>query len=165
MLTLKLPAGYRTTAAHWLNPTTLEVTPIETAATGTIAVPSVDVWSVLVVDLTIDAGAKTLAEQFGPPKTFHTPRPGLKVNRNEPLVLDLKKSVEECERDLNNIAVVTGDGAPAPGQRDQFEEEPELKALDAAARNAGLARAQSFASELGRDVQGRLVEGGRPAGR
>ncbi|OPZ88205.1 MAG: hypothetical protein BWY76_00073 [bacterium ADurb.Bin429] len=125
---LTLPAGYTAMGAHFINPFTLEVIPAEVKANA-VAVPIVDAWLVLVVDLKVADGAPTLASQFGPPRTFGVKRQGLEIERIEPRPLDIGKDTVEVNKDMSFLA---------PKAKTPAAPEKDLDALGWDARNAAL---------------------------
>ncbi|MCL1856881.1 MAG: glutamine amidotransferase, partial [Kiritimatiellaeota bacterium] len=94
--TLTLPQGMKATAAHWINPKTLDVTEA-TVAGNTVDAPAVEIWQVVIIDLESDETAPTLASLYGPPKTFGVKREGVKDEDRAPeLVLDVNATKAEA---------------------------------------------------------------------
>ncbi|HOF87006.1 MAG TPA: hypothetical protein PLZ36_02720 [Armatimonadota bacterium] len=125
---LTLPAGYTATGAHFIDPFTLDVTPAEVKGNA-VAVPTVDAWLVLVVDLQVADGAPTLAAQFGPPRTFGVKRQDLGVERLDPKPLDISKEAVDVNKDMSFLA---------PKRATPATPEQDLDALGWDARNAAL---------------------------
>jgi hypothetical protein len=125
---LTLPAGYTATGAHFIDPFTLEVMPAEVKGSA-VAVPTVDAWLVLVVDLKVADGTPALAAQFGPPRTFGVKREKLDVERIEAQPLDISKATVEVNKDMSFLA---------PKPKTPPTPEQDLDALGWDARNAAL---------------------------
>ena len=89
---INLPQGYAVTAAHFINPFTLEVISTD-LKDGSISIPSVSIWKVLVLDLQSAQGQSSLHSLYGPSKTFGTQRPDLAVERTQRLMLKPDDSV------------------------------------------------------------------------
>ncbi|MGD0094232.1 MAG: hypothetical protein ABSE73_30360, partial [Planctomycetota bacterium] len=110
--TLTLPAGFRAMGVNLIDPYTLSVRAL--ALDGNrFEVPPLSIWAVAVVDLAVEANAPvgapasppaSLAALCGPPKTFGVPRPNLKTERKETVVLDIKKETWEVSKDMSALA-------------------------------------------------------------
>lgn len=100
---LTFPNGVRASGVNLLDPYSLEVSPL--ALNGnSFDVPPVAIWSVVVIGLACDDGAPTLASLYGPPRTFGVPRPNLKGERKDAVVLDIKKETWEVNKDMAFLA-------------------------------------------------------------
>jgi len=124
---LTLPAGISATNASLVDPYTLAVNPLP-LKDNRFDVPPVALWAVVVVDLAAEANAPSLASLYGPPKTFGVPRPNLKTERKDAVVLDIKKDVQEVNKDMSALAPDTS--------RKQREDQAALDALPWDERNA-----------------------------
>ena len=71
---LTLPAGYTSGAVKMIDPFTLGVSTLAVKE-GVISVPSVPVWSVMIIDLASDQKTVRISEQFGPAPTINRVRP------------------------------------------------------------------------------------------
>lgn len=124
---ITLPAGYRLEGAHFIDPFTLEVStaPLEG---GRLQAPSVNLWLVAILNLTRQAETVSLAERYGPPKTFGVPRPGLEVEREPFLPLDAEAPVETLVREFDQRFL----------RRTRFDEDKELAAMGWDERNRSI---------------------------
>jgi hypothetical protein len=124
---LTLPPGLRATGVSLIDPYTLAVTPLP-LTDGRFEVPPVAVWAVAVIDLAADAGAPSLGDLYGPPKTFGVPRPGLTDDQRRPqVVLDPAK---------DHVEFPQSPGTALPGVPSPAEEQSKLDALPPDQRNA-----------------------------
>ena len=126
---LTLPEGLHARAVHLLEPWTLRVTDLPLAG-DRFEVPSVAAWLVAVIDVAVDAAAPSLAEQYGPPKTFGVPRSNFQGDRPKQLVLDVGRESWEVNKDMSGLA-----GPPRP---DGMGDQAALDALPLAQRNVRL---------------------------
>ncbi|MCX5660901.1 MAG: hypothetical protein NTW19_14445 [Planctomycetota bacterium] len=126
---LTLPAGCAAGAARLIDPFTLAVRELE-SRDESIAVPAVPVWSVLVVDLRTEAGAKGIAEQFGPPATVNKTRPNSPALK--PIVLDVAAPTDRLWQQM--VEATGGEGWTGK----ENLEEPAFAALPLDQRNAKL---------------------------
>ena len=97
-----LPETYGLVKASVIDPFTLEVTSSRIAG-NRVAVPGVNLWSVLILDLAVKEGTRPLWEQWGPPKTLGVPRKGLEGERTAPVVLDLEKPVANLNNQMARL--------------------------------------------------------------
>ena len=126
---LSLPDGYAVAGAHFIDPFTLAVTPVE-VKNNRLDIPSVGTWLVLVVDLRATDTTSTLASLYGPAKTFGVPRPNANTPPVAPVTLDISKSTLEVNKDMSYLSPQP---APATG-----EKTPDIETLNGEARNAAL---------------------------
>lgn len=125
--TLTLPNGINATCANLIDPYTLAVTPLA-LKDNRFDVPPVAIWAVAVVDLAMNANTPALASLCGPPKTFGVPRANIKTERKDAVVLDIKKDVQEVNKDMSALAPDTS--------RKQRGDQAALDALPWDERNA-----------------------------
>jgi len=126
-----LPRTYGLAGASIIDPFSLEVAPSRVAA-NRVAVPGVNLWSVLILDLTVEEGEKPLWEQWGPPMTLGVPRKSLDEERTPPVVLDLEKPVADLNSQMTRLF-------PTKTAK-LFEEAEELTKLNWEQRNEALLR-------------------------
>jgi len=127
---LNLPEGYTATGAHFIDPFSLVVTPVE-CNNNRVDIPAVGTWLVLVVDLQAVNNAPTLASLYGPVKTFGIPRPDAKERPVAPVTLDLEKTSVEVNKDMSYLS------PQPPAITDELSVE-KIDALSGDARNAAL---------------------------
>jgi len=122
---LTLPPGFRATAAHVINPWSLDVEPMP-LADNFFEVPSIGIWRVGVIDIESAQDAPALASTYGPPVTFGKVRQD--VEKRFPEVrLGPAKSIDAVNRE---IAVVSSWLSRRP-----TDEQLSLDALPWAERN------------------------------
>lgn len=123
-----LPPTHKLTAAHAIDPFTLAVTSLP-MKDGRVAAPSVRFWSVLVLDVEVQAGAPALADTWGPPPTLGVPRKGLTAKRVEAIPLGARESEIEVNRLMARLF---------PAKPGVYDEKPDLNGLTWDARNQRL---------------------------
>ena len=96
---MTLPLTHRLTAAHLIDPFTLRVDGVERRGSR-LPIPPVNLWRVLILDLAVQAGATSLAEKYGPPKTVAVQRKNLKVERIEFRPLGIARTAGEANREF-----------------------------------------------------------------
>ena len=126
-----LPEAHTLTGAHLIDPFTLAVSDVDVRA-GSVPVPSVNLWSVLILDLAVHEGAAPLADRLGPPKTFGVERDGLAIERTQLVTLDIAAPVAEANQKMSRRFPHQHAGL--------FVEPEELKALSWEERNKALLR-------------------------
>ncbi|MDA1140101.1 MAG: glutamine amidotransferase [Planctomycetota bacterium] len=100
---LALPQGYTITAAHFIHPFSLEVTPA-ILKDGSVSIPSVAMWKVLILDLQSAQDQPTLHSLYGPPATFGIERKNLAVERTPRLVLKTQDTVASATGEFENYS-------------------------------------------------------------
>ena len=92
---LKLPDGMKATGVNLIDPRTLDVTPLRLDG-DRFEAPAVGTWKVVVIDLQVESGTRSLASRYGPPTTLGIERPGLKESeRREKVVLDPEAKMDD----------------------------------------------------------------------
>lgn len=137
---LTLPTELHATGVNLIDPRTLAVTQLP-LKDNKFEVPSVVSWSVLVIDLMVDAGAPSLASLYGAPKTFGVPRSGVKdTERKAEIVLDPKIEIWEVNRRMGELA--------PEWEVTQVQEQAALDALSCEARDKALLARRKTVEEL-----------------
>ncbi len=130
---LTLPRGFRATAAHIIDPWSLEVSPMP-LADNCFEVPAIAVWRVGVIDIESAPDAPSLASLYGPPATFGVTRPDVE-KRIPDIRLDPLADLEAAERVLA--------AAPSWLSRRPGPEEKAVDALSWTERNARILEIRS----------------------
>ncbi|MCL1856943.1 MAG: glutamine amidotransferase, partial [Kiritimatiellaeota bacterium] len=152
---LTLPQGMTATAAHHINPMTLEVTEIPLVIARSeatkqpsteIEFPAVDFWQVIVIDVENVENAPTLASLYGPPVTFGVKRESVKDEERIPeLVIDLAASKAEARAAFKVLE--------EPSATEWLDKRTALAAMPQAERDAAMAADRTPLDEILNDWQ------------
>ena len=96
--TLQLPQGLHAMAVRLIEPQTLEVTSLNLKE-NQFEIPPVASWNVAVIDVAMDAGARSLAELDGPPRTLGMKRDNAPDSDRRP---EVKLQIDQQDHALQN---------------------------------------------------------------